>query len=115
MTTIQADNNVFTLINVFTVTPENQQKVIDVLVEASEQTMKQLPGFISSNLHRSFDGKYVVNYVQWRSREDFEAMLHNPLALPHMEAAAALSESYNPILSEVSDVMEAVASGEKAI
>lgn len=100
---------------IFTVKPQNQQKVIDVLVEAGEQTMNQLPGFISSNLHRSFDGKYVVNYAQWRSREDFEAMLHNPLALPHIDAAAALSESYNPILSEVSDVMEAVTIGEKAV
>lgn len=100
---------------IFTVKPKNQQKVIDVLVEAGEQTMNQLPGFISSNLHRSFDGKYVVNYAQWRSREDFEAMLHNPLALPHIDAAAALSESYNPILSEVSDVMEAVTIGEKAV
>lgn len=75
MTTIQANNHVFTLVNVFTVKPENQQKVIDVLVEAGRQTMQRLSGFISSNLHRSFDGKYVVNYVQWRSKEDFEAML----------------------------------------
>jgi heme-degrading monooxygenase HmoA len=107
MTIIKAENNVFTLVNVFTVDPENQQKVIEVLVEAVEQTINKLPGFVSSNLHRSFDGKYVVNYVQWRSKEDFEAMLHNQEAIPHMQTVAALSKSYNPILCEVSNVMGA--------
>lgn len=101
MTTIQQGTDVFTLINVFTVTPDNQQKVIDMLVEAGEKAMRKLPGFISSNLHKSFDGRAVVNYVQWRSQADFEAMQQNPLATPHMQATADLSESYNPITCEV--------------
>jgi antibiotic biosynthesis monooxygenase (ABM) superfamily enzyme len=108
MTTIKAENSMFTLVNVFTVDPENQQKVIEVLCDAVEQIINKLPGFISSNLHRSFDGKYVVNYVQWRSKEDFEAMLHDPKAIPHMWRVAALWKSYNPILCEVSNVMESV-------
>ena len=108
MTTIQVEPPVCTLVNVFAVKPENQQQLIDLLVEAVEHTMKQLPGFISSNLHKSYDGKQVVNYVQWRSQEDFETMMHNPLAQPHMQAAAALAESYNPVLCEVSKVMESV-------
>ena len=27
------------------------------------------PGFISISLHRSLDGKRIVNYIQWQSRE----------------------------------------------
>jgi heme-degrading monooxygenase HmoA len=101
MKTIQQGNDVFTLINVFTVTPDNQQKAIDMLVEAGEKAMMKLPGFISSNLHKSFDGKAVVNYVQWRSQADFESMQQNPLATPHMQATADLSESYHPITCEI--------------
>lgn len=101
MTTIQQGGDVFTLINVFTVTPEQQQPLIDVLADAGEHAMKQVPGFMSSNLHKSHDGRYVVNYVQWRSEADFEAMKHNPVAIPHMRASAELADSYNPILCDV--------------
>lgn len=100
MVTIQQDAHLYTLVNVFHVAPENQQALADGLVGATE-TMRQQPGFISANIHLSYDGKRLVNYVQWRSREDFEAMLGNAEAQPHMAAAAALAESYDPILCEV--------------
>lgn len=102
MTTISKENKVVTLIKVFTVKSENQQRLVAVLIEATEKTMRQLPGFVSANIHRSFDGTRVVNYAQWRSREDFEALARNPEARPHMEAAAALAE-FDPILCEVVD------------
>jgi len=40
MTKIAKDNNVVTLINVFTVRPEQQQRLVDLLVEATESVMK---------------------------------------------------------------------------
>jgi hypothetical protein len=40
---IASQNNVVTLINVFTVTPENQQKLVDMLVEATQRTMRHIP------------------------------------------------------------------------
>ena len=67
MATIQNGRNVLTLINVFTVKPENQQRLVDLLTEATERTMKQLPGFVSASIHRSVDGTKAVNYAQ-RSR-----------------------------------------------
>jgi antibiotic biosynthesis monooxygenase (ABM) superfamily enzyme len=67
MATIQKGRNVLTLVNVFTVKPENQQKLVDLLTEATERTMKQLPGFVSASIHRSVDGTKMVNYAQ-RSR-----------------------------------------------
>lgn len=102
MVTIQPADKVFTLVNVFAVSPEKQQQLIDLLVEAS-QTMKELPGFLSANLHKSHDGKYVVNYAQWRSQRDYDAMQHNPQATPHMKAAAELAQGYNPIICDVTD------------
>ena len=106
MSTIEKGNGVLTLINVFTVEPERQNELVKVLIEATEQTMKHLPGFVSANIHRSLDGKKVVNYAQWRSKADFEAMGKNPEAAPHMKAAAALAQ-FDPILCEVSDAISA--------
>ena len=66
MATISKDNNVVRLINVFTVEHENQQRLVDMLVEATEKTMKHVPGFVSATIHRSLDGIRVANYAQWR-------------------------------------------------
>ncbi len=100
MATITKGRNVVTLVNVFTVAPENQEKLVALLIEATERTMKHLPGFVSASIHRGLDGTKVVNYAQWRSRADFEALRENPQARPHMEAAAALA-TFEPILCEV--------------
>ena len=109
MTTISTEQDVVTLVNVFTVTPDKQQRLVDVLSEAAA-TMKRIHGYVSSNVHKSLDGTKVVNYVQWESREDFEAMLENPgEAAPHMQEAADLAEKYEPDLYEVSFVDEVVA------
>lgn len=93
MATITKDNQVVTLINVFTVEPENQQGLIDMLVEATEKTIKDFPGFVSANIHKSADGVRVVNYAQWRSREDFEAMLKNPEAQVHIKPILEIAQS----------------------
>jgi quinol monooxygenase YgiN len=102
MATITKGRDLLTLVNVFTVKPEDQEKLVQLLVDATEQTMKLLPGFISASIHKSRDGTKVINYAQWSSQKDFEAMLQNPQAKPHMAAAAALA-TFEPILCEVAD------------
>jgi hypothetical protein len=54
--TIRAGAETFTLINVFSVSPDHQQELANVLIEATEHTMRHLPGFISANIHTSFTG-----------------------------------------------------------
>ena len=102
MVTIRKGRDVLTLVNVFTVRPENQQKLVDMLVEATDKTMRKLPGFLSASIHRSLDGTRVVNYAQWRSKTDFDAMRQNPAAQPHLAAVAAIA-TFDPILCEVSE------------
>jgi quinol monooxygenase YgiN len=104
MTTISKENKVVTLINVFTVEPENQQRLVDLLVEATEGIMKDLPGFVSANIHRSLDGVRVANYAQWRSRADFEAMLKNPEAQAHMKPIMDIAQ-FDAHLYEVVESM----------
>jgi hypothetical protein len=55
-TTIAIDQDVATLINVFTVTRMTQQPLVDLLTEATKQVMRHRPGFISANIHTSLDG-----------------------------------------------------------
>ena len=115
MTTISPEQNLLTLVNVFHVQPGRQDELADLLVVATQEAMRHLPGFVSANIHKSRDGKRVVNYAQWRSMGDFEAMLKNPDALPHMKRATELADSYDPVLCDVVDSVSLDASAaEKA-
>jgi heme-degrading monooxygenase HmoA len=106
MVTIAKDNEVVTLINVFTVAQEDQQRLVDVLVDATQAVMRNQPGFVSANIHRSLDGTRVTNYAQWRSTEAFETMLQNQEAAEHMGEAAKIAQRFEPHLYEVSFVDE---------
>jgi len=106
MSTIDKNADLMTLVNVFTVKPENQEKLVTLLTEATEQVMRSLPGFISANIHRSHDGRKVVNYAQWKSGDDFQAMKKNPDAQKHMKAVADLAE-VDPIVCEVVESISA--------
>lgn len=107
---IRASAPIATLINVFTVSPENQRALVDLLERATVETMRRLPGFISANIHRSLDGSRVTNYAQWESVAAFEAMLKNRAVQPHMQAARALA-SNEPHLYEVMSVHHAGSAG----
>jgi hypothetical protein len=76
---------------VFTVEPANQDRLVDLLVEATDSVMRHLPGFVSANIHRGLDGRHVANYAQWESWEAFERMLGDPRARRHMEPILRLA------------------------
>lgn len=103
-TTISADANVATLINVFTVSPERQQELVDILVRTTEDVMQHLPGFVAANIHPSTDGTRVVNYAQWESAEAFQAMLGDAIAQEHMGQVSAIAEHVDPHLYAVASV-----------
>jgi quinol monooxygenase YgiN len=85
MTTICKERKVITIINVFTVDLAKQQQLVDLLIQATESSIRHTSGFISASLHRSLDGAKVAMYAQWRSVEDYQAMRKNAGALPYME------------------------------
>ncbi len=62
----------------FTVAPENQQRLIDILTTATLGSVDQEPGFISATLHRSFDGSKVTMYAMWKDAEAYAAMRRKP-------------------------------------
>src|SRR5262245_25108783 len=90
MPKITKDEAVVTVINVFTVDPENQRRLLDLLATATEETISKMPGFISANFHKSLDGTRVVNYAQWATQQSVEAIFTDPAARAHIEEAKKL-------------------------
>ena len=105
-TTIEQHPPYATLINVFVVNPDRAGELADLLRDATEQTMRYVPGFISANLHVSIDGTRVVNYAQWESAEAMQDMLADPAAREHMSKAAGLASGFDPHLYTVESVHE---------
>ena len=70
MTTISKDAVLVTFINVFTVAPANQPRLVALLTEVTDSYVRHARGFISSSLHRSLDGTRVTMYAQWQSLAD---------------------------------------------
>lgn len=79
---IAKNNEVITVIVIFTVKPEQQQELIDTIIRFSE-TVKQQPGFVSASLHKSLDGVKVANYAQWKSQSDYSAFVNNSEVQAH--------------------------------
>ncbi len=88
------------LINVFSVDPDRQQELIDLLTQATETSVRYAPGFISASLHRSLDGAKVTMYAKWRSKDDYEAMRKDPAPLPFFQRALAIAK-FEPGMYEV--------------
>ncbi|MBP1885754.1 antibiotic biosynthesis monooxygenase family protein [Sinorhizobium mexicanum] len=86
--------------NVFTVEPANQQRVVDLIVRATDEFVSKAPGFISSTLHRSFDGTKVAMYAQWESAEHYEAMGRDPGPLPLFGEVLTLAK-FEPGMYEI--------------
>ena len=91
-TTIRVDSAVTTLVNVFTVEPDNQPKVLALLQEGIASMFSTMPGWISSNLHKSRDGKQVVVYSQWRDAKDIDAFRQDPRTQPYLQRFGALAK-----------------------
>ena len=97
---ISTKSSVVTLINVFTVDPTNQHRLVELLTRATEVSVRHAPGFVSASLHRSLDGTKVTMYAQWRSVEDYQAMRQDGAPLPFLQEALALA-TFEPGMYEV--------------
>src|SRR5260370_23522834 len=93
-------SSVVTMINVFTVEPANQPRLVDLLTRATERSVNRAPGFISATLHRSTDGRKVTMYAQWRSLEVYQAMRRDPGPLPFLEEALTIAK-FEPGMYEI--------------
>jgi quinol monooxygenase YgiN len=86
---IEANAGVVTHINVFTVALDKQQALVESLTETVEAA-RAVPGWISASIHRSFDGRQVVNYVQFESHEAADAVTRHLMGLGLIQRNVAL-------------------------
>jgi quinol monooxygenase YgiN len=93
MITIQEGSAPLTVINVFTVSPENQSDLVRLLGEMTERAVRHIPGFLTTSIHVSIDGTKVVNYAQWENGEALGGLFANPDAQQYMGQITSISES----------------------
>lgn len=89
-----------TLINVLTVEPQNQAKLIDLLRENTETVIRTLDGWIATDLIASADGTSVVIHSRWESQAHVGAMRADPRMTAYFPKIAALA-SLNSIAGKV--------------
>jgi heme-degrading monooxygenase HmoA len=89
--TIHANGQMVTLVNVCTVDPRDQQELIDIFKEGTEAWISKVPGYISTSLHKSTDGRRVVIYSQWQNAQSIGAMRDSAEMGPYMNRIKALA------------------------
>lgn len=102
---IQRDNQPVTQITIVEAEPENLADALAVMSERA-QFMARQPGCVSICLHRSLDGRRIVNYVQWQSRDLLQSAHHSPEFRKKWSQFDTLTEDIDPHLYEVSEVIE---------
>ena len=75
----------------FSVKPENQKNLLQLL-EDLRIVVEKLPGFISANVHRSFEGTRIVSYAQWNTKEAYQAVYTNSDAKPILDEIKKISK-----------------------
>jgi quinol monooxygenase YgiN len=90
-TNIEVTKKVTTLINILTVEPENQQKLINLLRDNTESVVSRLDGWISTSFIAAKDQRHVAIYSQWHDFASLEAMQTNPDMVAYFPRIAALA------------------------
>jgi quinol monooxygenase YgiN len=101
---ISTNTTMATLVNVFSVEPDRQKALRDLLIEGTEGFFAKQPGFVSASIHNSKDGSHILNYSQWRSPADIEAYRNHPDFGAYIKRIVALTKSQATFLCDVSYV-----------
>jgi quinol monooxygenase YgiN len=109
MVSITKGDRPMTVINVFTVAPEQQARLVELLRRATEASIRHVPGFVAAALHRSLDGTKVTMYAQWRTPDDYAQMRARPDSSPFLAEALTLAR-FDPGFYEVAEVFAPEAS-----
>ena len=79
---------------------QHQDELLRLMTERA-RFMATQPGFISISLHRSLDGRRVVNYVQWEGREQLAAAHRAPEFRGRWPDVGKAAEDIEPALYEI--------------
>jgi len=90
-----------TIINTYVVAPDHAEALLDLLVRATEDTLRHMPGFVSANFHLSEDRTQLVNYAQWQNRGAIAGARDNPSVAALIRDASQIADSFSPVEYEL--------------
>ena len=96
---IEAETEILTVVNVLIPKPEEQEKVVSLLQKGMTNTMQHQPGFISANIHKSLDSSHVIVYARWKdnaSLQDAVKLIEAGKAPSMMEVFTIGNPEYHP-------------------
>lgn len=103
MAKAQQGNGLVTQITVVEPESGKQDEALKLMTERARFMAKQ-PGFVSIQLHRSLDGRRIVNFIQWQSREQLEAAHRSPEFRKEWGHFDKVTDAIEPNLYEVCHV-----------
>ena len=104
MPQISTDQGCVTQITVVEPEPGKQAEALSVMRDRARFMARQ-PGFISISIHRSLDGKRIVNYVQWQNRDLLQAAHQSPEFRKEWGHFGQVTDEIDPHLYEVAEVV----------
>jgi heme-degrading monooxygenase HmoA len=104
MPQIRTEQQPVTQITVVEAEPGKQAQALELMGQRAEFMARQ-PGFVSISLHRSLDGRRIVNYVQWESRDLLAAAHRSPEFRREWAQFDELADDIDPHLYEVARVV----------
>lgn len=94
-------NDLQTVLTTFETSPGNAQDLLDALQGAYADFISKQPGFVAAALHVNDAQTRVANYSQWKTREDFLAMLRSDHMRDVNRTLNGLCRSFEPVLYDV--------------
>lgn len=101
LTTLDPRANHIIVINTYSVAPERAQELLQLLVRATEQTLRHVPGFVSANFHVNLEATQIVNYAQWSNAEALAAARDFAGVMDLIEEAGQVAGSFAPVRYEL--------------
>jgi quinol monooxygenase YgiN len=91
-----------------TVVESEPGKLDEALSLMSERArfMARQPGCVSISLHRSLDGRRIVNYIQWKNRDLLQSAHRAPEFRKEWNKFDRLTDEIDPHLYEVAEVID---------
>ncbi|PZQ46839.1 MAG: antibiotic biosynthesis monooxygenase [Rhodovulum sulfidophilum] len=104
MPTISREAPLQTVITTFEMSPGTCQDLLDELRDAYAEFISRQPGFLGAGLHVNDAHTRIANYSQWRSREDFLAMLRSDEMRARNRRIAELCRGFEPVMYDVAEI-----------
>ena len=102
----QTDDRIVTQITIVEPEPGKQDEAVSLMRERARFMARQ-PGCRSITLHRSVDGKRIVNYIQWESRDLLRSAHSSPEFRKEWNRFDQLAGDIDPHLYEVVESLPA--------